>query len=67
MHTNFNLNEHLGSGTRSNKIVSAAEAVRLVGVLGAVRKVPHRGQRQKAALVHRLLIRLKHRSMGKWE
>ncbi len=30
MHTNFNLNEHLGSGTRSNKIVSAAEAVRLV-------------------------------------
>ena len=30
VHTNFNLNEHLGSGTRSNKIVSAAEAVRLV-------------------------------------
>ena len=30
MHTNFNLNEHLGSGTRSNKVVSAAEAVRLV-------------------------------------
>ncbi len=30
MHTNFNLNEHVGSGIRSNKIVSAAEAVRLV-------------------------------------
>lgn len=30
MHTNFNLNEHVGPGTRSNKIVSAAEAVRLV-------------------------------------
>ncbi len=30
MHTNFNLSEHLGAGTRSNKIVSAAEAVRLV-------------------------------------
>ena len=30
MHTNFNLNEHVGPGTRSNKIVSAAEAVRLI-------------------------------------
>lgn len=30
MHTNFNLNEHLGPGTRSNKIVSAPEAVRLI-------------------------------------
>ncbi len=30
MHTNFNHNEHVGPGTRSNKIVSAAEAVRLI-------------------------------------
>jgi len=30
VHTNFNLNEHVGPGTRSNKIVSAAEAVRLI-------------------------------------
>ncbi|MFZ4480452.1 MAG: acyl CoA:acetate/3-ketoacid CoA transferase [Rhodoferax sp.] len=30
MHTNFNLDEHVGPGTRSNKIVSAAEAVQLV-------------------------------------
>ncbi len=30
MHTNFDLSEHLGPGTRSNKIVSAAEAVCLV-------------------------------------
>ena len=30
MHSNFNLNEHLGPGTRRNKMVTAAEAVRLV-------------------------------------
>ncbi len=30
MHTNFNLSEHVGHGTRSNKIVSAAEAVCLI-------------------------------------
>lgn len=30
MHTNFNLNEHLGPGTRRNKVVSATEAVRLI-------------------------------------
>ncbi len=30
MHTNFNLNEHIGPGTRHNKVVTAAEAVRLI-------------------------------------
>ena len=30
MHSNFNVNEHLGHGTRRNKLVSAAEAVQLI-------------------------------------
>ena len=30
MHTNFNLSDHVGPGTRRNKIVTAAEAVRLI-------------------------------------
>jgi len=30
LHTNFNLNEHIGPGTRHNKVVTAAEAVRLI-------------------------------------
>jgi propionate CoA-transferase len=30
MHNNFNFNEHVGPGTRRNKIVTAAEAVRLI-------------------------------------
>ena len=30
MHTNFNVNEHVGPGTRRNKVVTAAEAVRLI-------------------------------------
>lgn len=30
MHTDFNVNEHTGPGTRRNKVVSAAEAVRLI-------------------------------------
>jgi propionate CoA-transferase len=30
LHTNINLNDHFGPGTRRNKIVTAAEAVRLV-------------------------------------
>lgn len=30
MHTNFNANEHVSPGTRRNKVVTAAEAVRLI-------------------------------------
>ena len=30
MHTNFNLDEHVGPGTRRNKVVTAQEAVRLI-------------------------------------
>lgn len=30
MHTNFDVHEHVGPGTRRNKVVSAAEAVRLI-------------------------------------
>lgn len=30
MHTNFDVNEHVGPGTRRNKVVSATEAVRLI-------------------------------------
>jgi propionate CoA-transferase len=30
MHNNFNINEHVGPGTRRNKIVTAAEAVRFI-------------------------------------
>lgn len=30
MHTNFDVNDHVGPGTRRNKVVSAAEAVRLI-------------------------------------
>ncbi|MEI8029636.1 MAG: acyl CoA:acetate/3-ketoacid CoA transferase [Comamonadaceae bacterium] len=30
MHTNFNVNEHVSPGTRRNKVVTAAEAVRLI-------------------------------------
>lgn len=30
MHTNFNVNEHTGLGMRRNKVVTAAEAVRLI-------------------------------------